>query len=52
VWVGRKEEPDIILLDVMLNGSIDGFELARQIRLEKDTQVRRSLETIAVKLRG
>jgi DNA-binding response OmpR family regulator len=31
--------PDIIILDVMLNGSIDGFELARQIRLEKDTPI-------------
>ncbi|MEI8273675.1 MAG: response regulator [Paludibacter sp.] len=31
--------PDIIILDVMLNGNIDGFELARQIRLEKDTPI-------------
>ena len=35
----RLFSPDIILLDVMLNGSIDGFELARQIRLEKDTPI-------------
>lgn len=35
----RLFSPDIIILDVMLNGSIDGFELAKQIRLEKDTPI-------------
>ena len=35
----RLFSPDIIILDVMLNGSIDGFELARQIRIEKDTPI-------------
>jgi DNA-binding response OmpR family regulator len=31
--------PDIILLDVMLGCDIDGFELARQIRLEKNNPI-------------
>ena len=35
----RLFSPDIIILDVMLNGSIDGFELARQIRMEKATPI-------------
>ena len=32
-------EPDIIILDVMLNGALDGFELARKIRFERETPI-------------
>ena len=30
--VAERERPDLVLLDVMMPGSLDGFEVARRIR--------------------
>lgn len=32
----RKEKPDVVLLDIMLPGEIDGFEVCRQVREDKE----------------
>ncbi len=32
-------KPDIVILDVMLNGLLDGFEIAKLIRLENNTPI-------------
>ncbi|MCK9554327.1 response regulator [bacterium] len=32
----KKEKPDVILLDIMLPGEIDGFEVCRRIREDKE----------------
>lgn len=32
-------KPDIVILDVMLNGELDGFEIAKLIRLESNTPI-------------
>jgi two-component system, OmpR family, response regulator TrcR len=31
--------PDIIIMDIMLNGVLDGFEIGKQIRAEKETPI-------------
>ena len=35
----RKFKPDLVILDVMLNGALDGFDIARLIRLESNTPI-------------
>jgi two-component system OmpR family response regulator len=35
----RVFKPDIIILDIMLNGKLDGFEIGKLIRKEKDTPI-------------
>ncbi len=35
----REYKPDIIILDIMLNGKLDGFEIGKLIRKEKDTPI-------------
>jgi len=32
-------QPDILLLDVILNGKLDGFEIARQVRVKQDLPI-------------
>ena len=32
-------DPDIVILDVMLNAKLDGFQVAKQIRLESNTPI-------------
>jgi two-component system, OmpR family, alkaline phosphatase synthesis response regulator PhoP len=34
----KRENPDIIVLDVMMNEVGEGFEVARQLRAEEDTK--------------
>jgi len=38
VQKARREQPDIILLDVMMPGGIDGFEACRRIKSAPDTR--------------
>ena len=35
----RRFKPDIVILDVILNGVLDGFEIAKLIRAEKNTPI-------------
>ncbi len=35
----QEFKPDIVILDVMLNGVLDGFEIAKLIRLENNTPI-------------
>ena len=39
VELSKTFEPDLIFMDINLNGQIDGIEAARQIRAEKDIPV-------------
>ena len=39
VEVSRRERPDIVLMDIRLNGDLDGIEAARIIRRETNVPV-------------
>ena len=41
--VARQERPDLIILDIMMPGGIDGFEACRLLKKDKETEPSRIL---------
>ena len=39
IAIARQERPDVILMDILLAGRIDGFEAAREIRALADIPI-------------
>jgi 1,2-diacylglycerol 3-beta-glucosyltransferase len=39
VAAAKQEKPDLVIMDIILNGSVNGIEAAREIRSRSDTPI-------------